>query len=205
MEKLDLRKTLKELYAPSAKTFSLVEVPPLNFIMVDGTGDPNTSPGYQEAVEALYSVAYGLKFAAKKAGAGDWAVMPLEGLWWAGDMSAFTSGTGRDDWEWTMMIAQPDVVSAEHVEQVAEAARKKKDLPALDRLRLETYAEGLSTQIMYLGAYSDEGPTIARLHAWIGEQVYVLRGKHHEIYLGDPRRTAPDKLKTVIRQPVEKR
>jgi hypothetical protein len=209
METLDLRKTYKDLYAPSAKAFSLVEVPPLRFIMIDGTGDPNRAQAYQEAVEALYSVAYGLKFAAKKAGAGeagaaDWSVMPLEGLWWAEDMSAFTSGTGRDDWEWTMMIAQPDVISAEQVERVAAAARKKKDLPALDRLRLETYTEGPSAQALYLGAYADEGPTIARLHAWIAEQGYTPRGKHHEVYLGDPRRTAPEKLKTVIRQPVEK-
>ena len=131
--------------------------------------------------------------------------MPLEGLWWAEDMGAFVTGSDREAWQWTVMIAQPEMVTAEHVEQVAAEARKKKALPALDRLRLETYAEGLAAQIMYLGAYSDEGPTIARMHAWIAEQGYALRGKHHEIYLGDPRRSAPEKLKTVIRQPVEKR
>ncbi|MHB1318093.1 MAG: GyrI-like domain-containing protein [Anaerolineae bacterium] len=205
METLDLRKTLRALYAPSAKAFSLVEVPPLQFIMIDGTGDPNSAQAYQQALEALYPVSYGLKFALKKAGVADWSVMPLEGLWWAEDMNAFVTGSDRGAWHWTMMIAQPEVVTAEHVEQVAAEARRKKDLPALDRLRLETYAEGPSAQIMYLGAYSDEGPTIARLHAWIAEQGYGLRGKHHEIYLGDPRRSAPEKLKTVIRQPVEKR
>jgi hypothetical protein len=205
METLDLRKTLKELYAPSAKAFSLVEVPPLRFIMIDGTGDPNSAQAYQQALEALYPVAYGLKFALKKAGVADWSVMPLEGLWWAEDMSVFATGSDRDAWQWTMMIAQPEVVTAEHVEQVAADVRRKKNLPALERLRLGTYTEGPSAQILYLGPYSGEGPTILRLHAWIADQGYVLRGKHHEIYLGDPRRTAPEKLKTVIRQPVAKR
>jgi hypothetical protein len=205
LETLDLRKTLKEFYAPSAKAFALVDVPSLPFIMIDGSGDPNTSPAYAEALEALYSVAYGLKFGLKKAGVADWSVMPLEGLWWADDMHAFTSAGEREAWQWTMMIAQPAVVTAEHIEQVIAAARKKKDLPALDRLRLETYAEGPAAQIMYYGPYSGEGPTIERLHAWIAEQGYALRGKHHEIYLGDPRRSAPEKLKTIIRQPVEKR
>lgn len=203
METIDLRKTFKTFYAPSAKGFSLVEVPPLQFIMIDGTGDPNSAPEYQQALEALYAVSYGLKFRLKKAGIADWSVMPLEGLWWAEDMSVFSSSSERGAWQWTMMIAQPDVVTAEHVEQVAASAGRKKALPALERLRLETFAEGLSAQIMYHGAYADEGPTIARMHAWIAEQGYVLRGVHHEIYLGDPRRSAPEKLKTIIRQPVE--
>jgi hypothetical protein len=205
METLDLRKTLKDLYAPSAKEFTLVEVPPLRFIMIDGTGDPNSAPVYQQALEALYAVAYGLKFGLKKAGVADWSVMPLEGLWWADDMNAFTSASEREAWHWTMMIAQPEVVAAEHVEQVAAEARRKTSLPALDCLRLETFAEGPSAQILYLGPYSGEGPTIERMHAWIAEQGYALRGKHHEIYLGDPRRSAPEKLKTVIRQPVERK
>lgn len=204
MEKIDLRKALKPCYAPSAKQFTLLEVPPLSFLMVDGTGNPNTSPEYQQALEALYAVSYGLKFTLKKAGIADWSVMPLEGLWWAEDLDIFAAGGDRTAWQWTMMIAQPDLVTAEQVEQAVAEARKKKDMPALGCLRLEPYAEGLSAQILYLGAYAGEGPTIARMHAWIAEQGYAARGKHHEIYLGDPRRSAPEKLKTVIRQPVEK-
>jgi len=188
-----------------------VQVPPLQFLMVDGRGHPNTSPAYREAIEALYAVAYGLKFGLKKAGVADWPVMPLEGLWWAEDKGAFAEGTDRSAWQWTMMIAQPDLVTVEQVEQArTEACRRRSSegsggLPALDPTRLETYTEGLSAQILYLGAYADEGPTIARLHAWIAEQGYVPHGKHHEIYLGDPRRTAPERLKTILRQPVEPR
>jgi hypothetical protein len=204
-EKLDLTKELKHLYFPSPKAPVMVEVPVLNYLMIDGHGDPNTSPVYQAAVEALYTLSYTLKFAIKKAEATDYAVMPLEGLWWVEDMAQFTT-TDKSAWDWTMMIVQPEPVTAEWVERArAEAIKKKgpgETAQAVSRIRFEPYAEGRAAQIMHLGPYSAEGPTVARLHAFIAQQGFALRGRHHEIYLGDPRRTAPEKLKTVIRQPV---
>jgi hypothetical protein len=174
--------------------------------MVDGAGDPNTAVAYREAVEALYSVAYTLKFAIKREMGRDFRVMPLEGLWWADDLSDFMSGR-KDAWRWTALIAQPDVVTAGHVDEAVRQLARKKELPALSRLRLEPFTEGLAAQLLYLGPYADEAPAIARLHAFIREQGYEFDGhtqKHHEIYLSDPRRTAPEKLKTIIRQPVRR-
>ena len=201
--KLDLKKDLKHLYNPSAKAPGIVTVPPMPFLKIDGKGDPNTAPEYAGALEALYSAAYTLKFAIKKSEGKDFAVMPLEGLWWAKNMADFTAGR-KGDWHWTMMILQPDFVTKDHVCAAIAAAQQKKDLPALEHIRFETYAEGLCAQIMYFGPYKDEGPTIQRLHAYIEEQGGKLSGKHHEIYLGDPRRTAPAKLKTIIRQPMRR-
>jgi hypothetical protein len=200
--KLDLKKDYKHLYNPSAKEFSIVDVPPMNFLMIDGEGDPNTALAYKEAVEALYAISYALKFAIKKIEGVDYIVMPLEGLWWADDLTTYTRGS-RDGWLWTMMIAQPDVVTKKHVDAAIKASAAKKDLPALPRLRFESFTEGTAAQILYFGAYKDEGPTIQRLHAFI-ESNGKLAGKHHEIYLGDPRKTSPEKLKTVIRQPFTK-
>lgn len=200
--KLDLKKELKAFYAPSAKQVSLVDVPPINFIMVDGAGDPNHSPDYAAAIAALFAVAYGAKFAMKKQGKHpDFAVMPLEGLWWSDDMADFTAGR-KDRWKWTMMIAMPDFVTAADIEAAKEAAATKKDLPAVGRVRLEQFHEGPSAQILYFGPYADEAPTIARLHQFVVESGKSLRGRHHEIYLSDARRTEPAKLKTIIRQPV---
>lgn len=203
MEKLDLKKTLKDLYAPSAKAFSIVDVPPMNFIMIDGHGNPNTSVEYAESLQALYSAAYTLKFKIKKELAVDYPVMPAEGLWWMDDMREFNLAS-KDDWKWTMMIMQPEIVTPILFAQAVDEALKKKGQPALSRLRLECFQEGLATQIMYFGSYADEGPTIARLHLFIEKSGHVRFGKHHEIYLGDPRRTAPEKLRAVIRQPMRK-
>ncbi|MCX6362651.1 MAG: GyrI-like domain-containing protein [Actinobacteria bacterium] len=205
MSPLDVVKQLKPLYAPSAKHPSIVEVPELAFLMIDGRGDPNSSAAYQDALGALYGVAYTLKFALKKADPErDFKVAPLEGLWWTDaerpSMAALDSD--RDSWNWTMMIAVPDAVTAAEVAAAAEAAARRRPLPAAGRIRLERFAEGLAAQIMYVGPYADEAPTIAALHAFVEEQGYELRGRHHEIYLGDPRRTAPERLKTVIRHPV---
>jgi hypothetical protein len=203
MPKVDFKKQLKHLYRPSAKVFSVVDVPEMNFQMVDGQGDPNTSQEYQEAVEALYAVAYQVKFTVKGRDPElDYVVPPLEGLWWAEDMEAFTLGD-KDTWLWTAMILQPDHVSHELFEECVDGVKSKKDLPGLPKIRLERFHEGLSVQILYFGPYADEGPTIEKLHDFAREEGYRLRGKHHEIYLSDPRRTAPEKLKTVIRQPVE--
>jgi hypothetical protein len=203
MPKFDVKKELKHLYQPSAKEVSLVDVPEMDFLMIDGQGDPNTSRGYREAMEALYAVAYQLKFTVKGRDPKlDFVVPPLEGLWWAEDMSDFATGN-KETWLWTAMIYQPDQVAQELFEEAVLQVKEKKDPPALPLLRLEPYHEGLSVQILYFGPWADEGPTIQRLHAFARDQGYQLRGKHHEIYLSDPRRTAPEKLRTVIRQPVQ--
>ena len=203
--KNDLKKEQKHLYAPSAKAVALVEVPGMNFLMADGVGDPNTTPAFHEAVEALYSLSYTLKFMVKKGQGVDYAVLPLEGLWWAEDMEAFAPETmDKDHWLWTLMIRQPEPVSPELFGQAREQVKKKKPLPYLTQVRWESYAEGLSAQILHVGPFAEEHRTIQRIQAFIREQGYRLAGKHHEIYLSDPRKTAPEKLKTVIRQPVKK-
>jgi hypothetical protein len=201
MDKIDLRKTLKPLYQPSAKAVVEVDVPAFDYLMIDGEGDPNTAPAYAQAVEALFSVSYTAKFALKKSPqALDIAVMPLQGLWWADDMAAFTAGD-KSRWKWTMMILQPDVMPHAVIEQAIAAVRKKKPSPALERLRLERLAEGRCAQILHVGPFSEEGPTIERLHAWVDAHGQRT-GKHHEIYLSDVRRADPAKWKTILRQPM---
>ena len=203
MAKTDFKKQLKHLYQPSAKEVSVVDVPDMNFLMVDGQGDPGTSPEYQEALEALYTMAYQLKFTIKGRDPElDYVIPPPEGLWWAKDLDAF-SMDDRDAWQWTAMIMQPDQVTEVLFDEAVDKVKQKKDLPGLGKLRLERYHEGRAVQILHLGPYSAEGPTIEKLHAFARENGYQLRGKHHEIYLSDPRRTAPEKIKTVIRQPVQ--
>jgi len=200
---LDLKRDLKWLYAPSVKEVSEVVVPPMRFLMLDGEGDPNSNQSYADALEALYAMAYTLKFAAKKGEmATDFPVMPLEGLWWAEDMSSFAEDD-RGAWKWTMMIMQPDVVTAEMVDAARAEVARKKDPSALPLVRFEVYDEGLSAQLMHIGPYSAEAPNIVRIHEYIAASGRKLRGKHHEIYLGDPRKAAPEKLKTIIRQPME--
>lgn len=202
MSKIDLRRELRHLYAPSAKAISEVQVPAFTFLMVDGQGDPNHSADYAEAVEALFTVAYTAKFMVRKSPGGtDYAVMPLEGLWWADDLTAFRNGD-RASWRWTMMILQPGFVPRTVLQAAIEQAGKKKPLPALPRLRIETFEEGRCAQILHVGPFSGEGPVIERLHAHI-EAHGRLRGRHHEIYLTDIRRAAPSRWKTVIRQPME--
>ena len=200
--KLDLKRKYRHLYNPTPKAVTLIEAPAFNFLMVDGAGDPNTAPEYEAAVNALYSVAYTLKFMIKKSDKPiDYTVMALEGLWWSDDMSSFVVAR-KDDWKWTMMILQPECVTPEWVNRaVAEAARKR-DLAALPKLRFESYQEGLCAQIMHIGPYADEGPTIATVHAFISANGYRPNGKHHEIYLSDPRKTAPALMKTIFRQPI---
>ena len=203
--KLDLRKQLKYLYEPPSKQVVEVDVPAMNFIMLDGTGDPNTATSYQEAIGALYGLAYTLKFVSKKAGL-DYPVMPLEGLWWMEKMGkghgGFDFEADKSLWLWTMMIMLPDQVSPAEVEASRRELGRKKDPPALDLVRLERFEEGLAAQVMHIGPYAAERPAIERVHAFIAERGCEPRGKHHEIYLGDPRRTAPEKLRTVVRQPM---
>jgi hypothetical protein len=199
--KIDLRKELKALYLPSAKSVAEVQVPPLVYLMIDGKGDPNNSADYAAAVEALFSVSYTAKFMVRKMPEGqDYAVMPLEGLWWADDMTAFHSGD-RANWQWTMMIMQPAFVSRSLLQAAMTEVAKKKQLPAIAQLRIETFEEGHCAQILHVGPFSAEGPTIERLHAYIDARS-GLRGKHHEIYLTDIRRADPSRWKTVIRQPM---
>jgi hypothetical protein len=203
MSKVDFKKELKHLYRPSAKVFTVVDVPPMQYLMVDGHGDPNTAQAYQEAVEALYAAAYKLKFMSKRQLEKDYVVPPLEGLWWAEDMEAFTVSRDKSAWDWTMMIMQPDWITPQMFAQAVQQVQTAKDLPALPALRLETYHEGLAVQILHLGSYDDEGPTLHRMHqTFIPQSGYEMVGKHHEIYLSDPRKVAPEKLRTVLRQPV---
>jgi hypothetical protein len=199
--KVDLRRELKTLYAPPAGRPVMVDVPELPFLMVDGQGDPNHSQAYRDAVQALFAVAYAVKFAIKRAAGIDYRVMPLEGLWWVDDMSTFTVAD-KAGWQWTALIAQPDLVTAQLVQQAVATAAARRPLPAAGRVRLERLRDGRAAQLLHRGPFSAEGPTIARLHAFIAEQGLARRGKHHEVYLTDFRRTAPERLKTVLRQPV---
>ena len=203
MPKVDLKKELKHLYNPPRKEFTVVDVPPMQYLMIDGHGDPNTVQAYEDAVEALYAVAYKCKSASKKALGRDYVVPPLEGLWWAEDMGTFTSRRDKSAWDWTMMIMQPEWITQEQIERAIQQVHDAKGLPALSKLRLETYHEGLSVQILHVGSYDDEGPVLARLHQeFLPQNGYVETGKHHEIYLSDPRKVAPEKLRTILRQPV---
>lgn len=201
MAKVDLKKEFKHLYQPSAKEVVEVEVPTFKYLMIDGEGDPNTSQEYAQAVEALFSVSYTAKFMIKKGAQSlDYAVMPLEGLWWADDMTAFTSND-KTLWKWTMMILQPSFVESEVIERAIAEVQKKKNLPAISKLRLKSFTEGRCAQTLHIGPFSEEGPTIERVHNFIDSRA-VRTGKHHEIYLSDIRRADPKKWKTIIRHPM---
>jgi len=213
MEKLDLRKDLKYLYAPSAKKVEVVDVPAFNFVMIDGAIEPGEGPGtsplFQENMQALYGAAYTLKFAAKlrKENPVDYPVMALEGLWWVEDGVFDIQKPGN--WKYTVMIMQPELVTPEmFTEALAQLRKKKGDQPVFARLRLERFREGPCVQTMHIGPYATEPATIERMQAFTQESGYQdlvgLGGKHHEIYIGDPRRADPSKLKTVLRHPVQK-
>ncbi len=192
----------RTLYQPPADPV-LIRVPPFQFVMIDGTGDPGTSPDYQAAVAALYAVSYPVVITLKRAGRPELKVRPLEGLWWADDLSVFDpSYEDRRAWHWTMMIRQPDDVPGE-VYDAAFGKMGRKTGPAVaDRVRLERFDEGLCAQIMHHGPYAYEGPSIVRLHGFAAARGLRLRGRHHEIYLSDPRKSAPEKMRTVLRHPV---
>jgi hypothetical protein len=198
MERLDVTDD-SALYRPPADHFVEVDVPELPFLMIDGRGAPE-SPEYASAVEALYSLSYGLKFSAKVHMKVDYVVAPLEGLWWTNAPAAFAT-TLREDWQWTMMIRQPDWVTAAVVDAAIERTRHKK--PAVVDLRFTRWAEGRCVQILHVGPYADEAPTSERLHReYLPAHGLVATGRHHEIYLSDPRRVAPAKRHTLLRQPV---
>lgn len=205
METLDLRKRHRALYTARRDKPILVDVPAFNFLMLDGRGDPDSAPEYRQAVNALYSLAYALRFAVKKERALNYTLPPLEGLWWtpgAGEAPLAELLTRRAEWQWTMMIAQPEVITHGLFIRVQQELVQKKDLPALGHIRFETMHEGCCAQILHLGPYAAELPTVEKLHAFIAASGYTPRGRHHEIYLSDPRRTAPEKLKTILRQPI---
>lgn len=202
VDKYDVKVALKELYAPSSKDFTMVDVPRMQYLAIDGHGNPNTSPEYVAALEALYPVAYALKFMSKKELDRDFVVGPLEGLWRADDPTAFTTRK-KDEWDWTMMISQPDWITDAMTDAAIATVTAKKGIPALKRLRLLELIEGTSVQILHIGSYDDEAPTLAKLHdEFMPAHGFTFHGDHHEIYLGDPRRVAPEKLRTVLRQPV---
>jgi len=204
MNKINHAKEFSNLYKQPKNKISLVDVPSLNFLMIDGIGDPNNNPDYSEAVSALYSIAYKLKFAIKKSPlAIDYKVMPLEGLWWAEDMTLFNL-ENRSNWQWRMMIMQPEYISEDLFITIVTSLKQKKDLPKLNDVRFEIYQEGLCMQVFHLGPYGEgERETINKLHTHIESEGYQRVDKHHEIYFNSPLRTAPENLKTIIRQPVK--
>jgi hypothetical protein len=198
----DIKKERRDLYAPTASDFVLVDVPEMTFLMVDGHGDPNADPAYTEAIEALFTASYAVRAAAKRDLDRVHTVAPLEGLWSADDPEVFRN-RDKTAWDWTMMIAQPDWISQDMADAAVADAARKKTLPGLERIRFERFAEGRCVQILHVGSYDDEGPTLARLHEeFLPGHGLGFNGRHHEIYLSDARKTAPERLKTILRQPV---
>jgi hypothetical protein len=201
MTKIDFRKTLAHYKA--IRTIDLIDIPPMNFVMVDGSGNPNTAPAYKTAIEWLYAISYALKFAAKAQGH-DYVVPPLEGLWWADNPADFVA-RNKDNWHWTMMIMAPDFITPATFEAAVAKTAKKASGQQPASLRHARYDEGQSLQVLHVGSYDDEGPLLAQLHdIEMPARGLTFNGHHHEIYLGDPRRTAPARLKTILRQPVRK-
>ncbi len=201
MEKINYKKKLQHLYKPSVKEVEIVEVPQMNYLMIDGDGGPN-HPTFQNAIEVLFPLSYTLKFMIKKSDIGiDYGVLPLEGLWWADDMSSFIKDK-KDDWKWTLMIMQPELITNEMAVEAVNQVRVKKNPTSLPLVRFESINEGKVAQIMHIGPFSEEGPTVQKLHSFIEDSGKKIIGKHHEVYLSDIRRAAPEKWKTIIRQPM---
>ncbi len=202
--KFDYKKTFPQFYNP-APTTHLIDIPIMKFFMIDGMGNPNSSPSFNNAVQCLYKVSYSLKMKIVKRDMPDkdYIVPPLSGLWYMDDMTKWSSGN-KDDWKWTMMIRIPEFISQNQIEEAISIASKDIKLTSMDKLRAEDYEEGSCVQILYTGPYSEEAPTIAKMHTYAKQHGYEMNGKHHEIYLSDPRRTAPEKLKTILRQPIKK-
>lgn len=203
MEKVDFKRTLSKLYNPkNTSEWEVVDVPEMNFLMVDGEGDPNTAPAYAEAIEALYNVSYTLKFMSKHELDKDYVVSALEGLWYADDRSIFVKRK-KDDYKWTMMIMQPEWITEAMIASAVAQVKEKKNPVALSKLYFKAYAEGRSAQLLHVGTYDDEAPKLMYLHdIYMPEHGHTFNGYHHEIYLSDPRRVSPDNLKTILRQPI---
>ncbi|WP_442576705.1 GyrI-like domain-containing protein [Microbacterium sp. F51-2R] len=202
MSKADLKKEIAVYSAPRGR-FEVVDVPPLRYLMIDGHGDPNSSPEYAAAVSTLFAVAYRLKFFSKRELDRDYVVMPLEGLWWSDVMATFTISRDKSRWSWTLLNLVPEWITDEQVEGVRQAIEAGGESSALPKLRLDELAEGRSVQTLHVGSYDGEGPVLAEMHSeFIPGAGLRMTGRHHEIYLSDPRRTSPEKLKTILRQPV---
>lgn len=203
--KIDLKRTL-DGYTAKPGEFRVLELPAMRYLMIDGAGDPNTAPEYRAALETLYPVAYKLKFLSKREMDRDYVVPPLEGLWWADDMTAFTGRRNKDEWLWTMMLMVPEWLDEAMVQQAVEQARSAKDPPPrLNDLRLDVLNEGLCVQTLHVGPFDDEGPVLQRMHTeFVPENGLRMSGQHHEIYLSDVRRVAPERLRTILRQPVKR-
>lgn len=200
MEKIDLKKDLKHLYQPSTKVVVEIDVPTMTYLMVDGEGDPNSAKAYTDAIDVLFMLSYATKFLVKRGTlAIDYGVMPLEGLWWTEDMSKF-SIDDKSNWKWTVMIMQPSFVPSAIVERAISDVKKKKNPAGISKVRLESFSEGRCAQIMHIGPFSEEGPTVEKVHQFIDSRGRRT-GKHHEIYLSDIRKADPSKWKTIIRQP----
>lgn len=202
MDKIDFKRSLPSLRAKQGR-FDLIEVPESRYLMIDGHGDPNTSPDFASAPTSLYPLAYGLKFFSRLELGRDYVVPPLEGLWWADDMAAFTSPRDKSAWDFTLMLFVPDWLDAGHVDGVIDTVRAKGSAPRLGEIRFESLREGTCVQTLHIGPFDEEGPVLEHMHAdVIPDAGMTMTGKHHEIYLGDVRRTAPEKLRTILRQPV---
>jgi hypothetical protein len=208
MKTLDLRKQLKHLYAPPANKVSLVDVPAMQFAMISGVIEPgkgpSTSAAFKEALQALYGIAYTLKFMSKrrKSNPIDYPVMALEALWWVSQGSYLDPG---QPWKWTAMILQPGHITPKMFADGVAQLKEKKPSPGISRLRLKPFHEGLCVQALHLGPYAEEPRTLQRMQEFAAENGYVFRGKHHEIYLGDPTRSRPEKLRTTLRHPLKKK
>ena len=205
MEKFDLKNTLPDYFKASPSKFSVVKLPKFNYLMVDGKGDPNTSHSYLEAIELLYGISYTLKFMSKDELGRDYVVPPLEGLWWAKDLNSFEKRE-KSKWSWTMIIMVPNGITKAFATKAIKTFKEKKPEANISKIRFDSLTEGLSVQILHVGPYDAEGQVLARMHKeFMPENNYVFNGIHHEIYLGDPRKTSPEKLKTILRQPVKKK
>jgi hypothetical protein len=201
-EKVDFKKTLDGYQAVHGQ-FRVIDMPEMRYLMIDGHGDPNTSPAYTQALQALYPVAYTLKFASRRELGRDYVVPPLEGLWWADDMEAFAAARDKSQWDWTMMLMIPEWIDEAMFHVAVDVVRAKGATERLDDVRIEILVEGLCVQTLHLGSYDDEADVLEEMHReFIPDQGLHLRGKHHEIYLSDPRKVTPDRLRTILRQPV---
>jgi hypothetical protein len=204
MDKVDFKKTL-DSYKAKNHVFRIIDMPAMQYLMIDGHGDPNSSTEFQQAIEALYPVAYKLKFASKQILGKDYVVMPLEGLWWAKDMSIFTSARDKSQWDFTLMIMQPDWITREMFEAAVQKVREKNPPVGLANVRFETLEEGTSVQTLHVGSFDDESAILKQMHEeFVPQHGLKLTKKHHEIYLSDFRKVSPDKLRTILRQPVIK-
>jgi hypothetical protein len=202
MPKLDFKKQYKQFYNAS-KNVEIVDVPKFLYLMADGKGNPGTTPAFQAITEALYSLSYTMKFAVKKVNPdNDYSVPPLEGFWWMDNMSDFGEDK-KDEWKWTLLIAQPDFINKEIYESAQAEVLRKKKIDSSD-VRFGHFSEGTCIQLLHIGPYNEEAANIQKMHSFMKENGYTFNGKHHEIYLSDPRKTSPDKLKTILRQPVKK-